>query len=362
MDFQFDNEDLNGECLIGNPEGEQLVRSNLTNVPFSHDSPAAADGQHDRAVVFNNAQAMDFVQLQLGQIRAADNTIVLADASKIAYLRFLAARLGLISPAFVPANYHVDYNDAGRIGAHDDHAAGLGDWDQASIRGALTAPVKRRLRECFVDLVCMVAYMFRVRGHHYLDDMEGKYDTLWQRCLRRIEDKPVAWVHVARTAFHAIMPSVLDGFWVRCANAGLCSGAMIKRVDSAPAGSSGILALKKGVSDVQLILPGAFEVVSEQLEALDQLVAQVQGNRWGASVNHRYYGVPRIRIDEGAVGVLASVALGVYTQLAPQAELRNAPSLQRMATLAPVTGGAIGRMAVATVQSGRRLLLAQEEQ
>jgi hypothetical protein len=202
----------------------------------------------------------------------------------------------------------------------------------------------------------MVAYMFRVRGHHFLDDMDARYEALFVRCLRKIEEKPAAWKLVARNAFHAIMPDVLDNFWKHCVEHSFCSGALMKRFDSAPAGASGVLALQKGVTDISLVLPGAFRIVQEQVGELDNIVKQCRDNRWGMSVNHRYYGVPRIRVDEAAIGVLASVTMGVYNQLAPGAELKNAPSLQRLAKLAPVTGGAIGRMAVATVQAGNQLV------
>jgi hypothetical protein len=362
MDIQFNDDDLNGECLIGNPEGEKLEMTPATRVVFPHNTPAAANNAPATNVAFSNAQAQAFVLAQMNALRAYDGQISINVAAAVSYIRFLAARKGLISPDFQTATYNVNYNDAVRLPANANVDGALGDWDEARLRAAFSGDFKRRIRNQFSDLVCMVAYMFRVRGHHFLPDMDAKYDVLWQRCLRRVEEKPANWEFIARHALHAVMPQVLDTFWHNCVNQSVCSGALIKRYDSAPAGSSGILALQKGVDDIRLVLPGAFDLVADQVQALSEISESIKGSRWGASVNHNYYGVPRIRIDEAAVGVLASVTLGVYAQLAPNAQVRNAPSLKRLAELAPVTGGAIGRMAMATVQSGKQLLLKNEEE
>jgi hypothetical protein len=173
-------------------------------------------------------------------------------------------------------------------------------------------------------------------------DFEDRYSTLWSRCLYKPEDLPLEWQFVATDALHAIMPDVLDIFWRSAADNARCAGTLIKRIDSAPAGAAGVVALERGLSDVVMLFPAITEKVPEAYEEFKSVVAQTKSSRWACSVNARFYGVSRARVDEAKIGALASVVLGVYEHLAPASKLRDSMALQRLAQIAPVTGGAIG--------------------
>jgi len=361
--FGISVEDLNGECFVVGAEGEREEKIDTNEVVFPHNMPAGDDATPGQNVDIEQNMANLFIYANVKQSVSAGRNP--ADAAKIAYVRFLAARQGLMSPHFSVSAHHVRYNNSVFLtkGATDAHQANLAkvgaeaDPVVAQIREALSSDVRSKLRKNFANIVCCVAYVFRVRGHHYRDDFNTRYASLWSRCLVRPDDNPLSWELCATDALHAIMPDVLDLFWGTCVMQSRCAGALIKRYDSAPAGVAGIVALKRGLDDVRIIFPTIINNVPEAFDEFNRVLKLVVESRWGGSVNARYYGATRIRINEGSVGVLASVVMGVYEQLASESKLRESPALQRLAQTAPATGGAIGLAARRTVQSDRMLLI-----
>lgn len=367
MAFAVDNDDLNGDCFVFGTEGEAEEDIALNHVIFRQGMPSATDATVRQQVNFTANQATTFI---------SDNAYVLYhagipfnDALYLAYFRFLAARNGLISPDFTINAWNVRYNDAVRLtvlettaiteGLTPAHVNVYGDEPgfTAAWGGAAAVVDKAKARKVFTDVVCCIAYMFRVRGHHWRQDLDAKYKTLWARCLHIDGDLQTSWQNLATTGLHAIMPRVLDDFWADCITNSACAGTLIKRFDSAPAGAAGILALKKGLDDINMIFPTIVDRVPESKEAFDDIYEQVSGSRWGASINCRYYGVQRIKYNEADIGALASVVMGVYAQLAPTAELRESMALQRLAKIAPATGGAIGQAALRTTRSEKMMLI-----
>jgi len=370
MAFLADNDDINGDCFILGTEGEPEEDVALNHVIFTNGMPAATDANACQPVAFTAAEATHFIKGNC--YRLFTNGVAFQDALYLAYLRFLAPRNGLISPEFTTNVWNVRYNDAKRLtvaqtgalvagltlgdgGAFADQAAFLAAWG-----GAANVTNKARARKMFTDIVCCIAYMFRVRGHHYRQDLDQRYKTLWARCLHVDADIQSSWQNIATTGLHAIMPQILDRFWQNAVQNSSCAGTLIKRFDSAPAGAAGIMALKKGLDDINMIFPNIVKRVPDSKLAFDTIYANVSGSRWGASINARYYGVNRIQFNEGDVGALASVVLGVYDQLAPTADLRDSMALQRLAKIAPATGGAIGQAALRTTRSDHMLLIDTE--
>lgn len=357
--FGIELEDLNGECFIAGAEGEPEVFIQNNVVHFPHGFPAASNDNALQTVTVTAEQANHFLMVNYHAAIAANRPA--ADAVKIAFIRLLAARNGLMSPEFNTGAHNVRYNHSVRM-SEAATAQVLTEVQAITgyrdvFRNVLTAETRKNIRGKFTDIVCCVAYMFRVRGHHYRDDFRDRYNLLWVRCLHRDADLPSTWELLATDALHAIMPIHLDMFWRNAATNAECAGALIKRLDAAPAGVAGIVALQRGLDDVRMLFPGVVDQVPDAYETFSQLVTQVRGSRWGGSVNARFYGAARIRIDESRIGALASVVMGIYDQLAPESQLRNSPALKRLAETAPATGGAIGLAARRTVQDERMSLL-----
>jgi len=365
--FDIDNEDLNGDCFVIGTEGEPEEDIALNHVYFPDGSPAANDGTACQAVNYTAAQALAFIKVNTYHL--FNSGVAFTDALYLSYLRFLAARSGLISPEFTVNVWYVKYNDARRLTADETarYNAGFTHGNEAQFanepqftqawQASSNAIDKAKARRMFSDIVCCIAYMFRVRGHHYRPDLDTRYKTLWIRCLHVEADLQSSWQNIATTGLHAVMPAVLDQYWQQSVQNSSCAGTLIKRYDSAPAGAAGIMALKKGLDDVNMIFPNVVDRVPQSKQSFDTIYNQVSNSRWGASINARFYGANRIQFNEADVGALASVVLGIYEQLAPNAELRDSLALQRLAKIAPATGGAIGQAALRTTRSDHMLLL-----
>lgn len=352
-------EDLNGECFVVGAEGEseELISKNV--VYFPPDFPAAAQAAAGTPQTITDAQANSFIAVNAAHSIVSGRSV--QDSAKIAYIRFLAARHGLMSPEFTKAANNVRYNHSERISAEGLATLLQNGLDtnekRTSLRDVLSAEAKKNMRKRFSDIVCCVAYIFRVRGHHYRDDINERYVSLWARCLHKDSELPASWEVLATDALHAIMPGHLDRYWETCVATARCAGALSKRFDSAPAGVAGVLALERGLDDVRMLFPGVVNKVPGAYDEFVRIVDLLKASRWGGSINCRFYGVERIRVNEGKIGALASVVLGVYEQLAPDSRLKESPALKRLAETAPATGGAIGLAARRAVQDDRMTLL-----
>lgn len=359
LGINFEDEDLNGDCFIAGAEGEQeeLIGTNVYAWPFGFPAQTEENARQPMQITDEQAQVFLACNIYAQTIQKVDETV----AIRVAYLRLIAARNGLVSPHFTTAAHNVRYSDVRQLNEQDNldvianirKDKGLPD----RINVALGSGVMKKLRINFSTIACCVAYMFRVRGHHYRDDFKERYASLWARCLKKPEDLPLDWEVVATSALHAIMPDILDAYWGDCVDKATCAGTLRVRYQSAPAGSAGVLALKKGLDDVRMLFPGITAQVQDSYNFFNNVINQLENTRWGGSINSRFYGVQRVRIDESKIGAIASMVMGVYDQLATDSKLRESPSLKRLAQLAPATGGAIGLAARRTVGDERLNLI-----
>lgn len=360
--INFNDEDLNGACFIAGSEGELdlKIEQNVVLVPPGFTSIANPDLANDIRVTPDQANA--FVKLNVAHL--INNNIAVDVSAKVSYLRLLTYRLGLCNHGFSAAAHFVRYNHCEQVDdeTYERLTEALSRDQLANIRAALTDEFRTKCRINYTDYICCVAYIFRVRGHHYKDEYRERYDTLWSRCLKTNEDLVIPWQHIATIGLHAVMPIVLDNYWRYSVENALCAGTLIKRFDSAPAGCAGVSALQRGLTDVMMLFPGIVDRVPDSYRSFIDLYDRVNSNRWGGSVNSRFYGVARIRVDESRIGALASVVMGIYEQLAEHSRLRESPALRRLAEIAPATGGALGQAALRTVKSDRLTLLGATEE
>jgi len=337
----IDNEDLNGECFISGEVGEVETKQDQRIVGFVRGMPYATTP--NSAVAYTSAQTSAFLLLNVKLLANAKNQTPSVEHLQIAYLRYLAVRSGLISPAFSTDEHHVKYNEA-VLFTDASLARAVGNVTDASVSTlTITAGARRTLRENFANIVCCIAYMFRVRGHHYLTEMEGKYKALWKKCLKDGDTPGLDWSLIAHEALHAIMPDVLDNFWTVCKDGGRIAGALIKRYDSAPAGVAAVRAVYAGAQDLQMAVPGIRDRFKQHFDDLDDLINQMRVKRWAGSINRRYYNADAIDFDEQKFGAIASVVYHALAAFAANSQLLKSNALIRVANNAPITGGIVSR-------------------
>lgn len=349
----FDNDDLNGECFIAGELGEVEEIQEHRTIVLPDGLPSS--NQPFVGVGYNNQQACTFINENFYALKDCVNPVTDEQAAKIAYIRFLAVRSGLASDQFDPNAFNVRYNECVRLGAgaaagafvtanaHDGNPNPL----HQNIRPILVQAVRVHLRRNFTDYLCVVAYMFRVRGHHWLADMDDKFKDLWNKCLKEEDTPGLDWQYIAHHAIHAVFPVILDEFWERAVQASNVAGAMMKRFDSAPAGVAGVRALEAGMNDLAVTVPGFKNQFHELYQEKDRLVEKLKNERWAGSINRRFYRADDLGFNESKFAAIASTIMSALDQFAPTSPLRQSAALRRMAQSAPISGGFTSRLIAA---------------
>jgi len=351
----LDNEDLNGDCYVSGELGEtEELRTDRTVIfPFGKNGASVPfEEVHftaDEATIFLN---LNFYYLMHHFAKGTEE-----QNARASYLRFLAARQGIVSNRFDTKVFNVRYNEAVIEASNTEKY----DWFDANpnaaggahpkLRAGLTAEIRKKFRSNFTNIVCCIAYMFRVRGHHFVGDMEDKYKDLWRKCLREEDDPGLKWEYIAHNALHAIMPLVLDGFWLNAVNNSNVAGALMKRYDSAPAGVAGVRALQAGMQDIATVVPGYKALNKGLYDDIDRLVTYLKNNRWAGSINRRFYGAGDLAFDEQKYSAVAATLLAALNQFAPTSPLKNSAALKRMSTGAPISGAFTARLITAAANS-----------
>lgn len=115
------------------------------------------------------------------------------------------------------------------------------------LKTALTGKWLFDIGKVFNDLICLVAYVFRTRGHHFLDSYSDKYNDMLGKIGMPLSQIGLTLKELFYHSVHAIFPILLDGHWKRCVENSRCSGALTKRYNCPIAGTAGVYVLFHGL-------------------------------------------------------------------------------------------------------------------
>jgi len=362
--FEFiDGEDLNGECFIAGEMGEVEVDDPSRRYVFRNNTPSA--NNQFEITAFSNQQAKQFLDDNFRYLKdnMGNQTFTDQQIARVCYIRLLAVRNGLVSRHFAIRNFHVRYSEIHML--NDNYVSIIRQDEVQNIINGLQVQVRNNLRASFTNMLGCVAYMFRVRGHHWVADMDEKYKDLWRKCLYTADTPGINWNMVAHQALHAVFPVIKDQYWFNMIQQNRIAGALVKRYDAAPAGCAGIKALEAGAVDISMSIPSFKERFPYLFEHLDDVKNQVRDNRWAGSINHNLYGAQRVNINETLFSGLAATIRSCLETFAPNSPLRRSMALQRIAGGAPITGAIMTRIiqtAATSEENARGLLVGNKQQ
>jgi hypothetical protein len=296
-----------------------------------------------------------FATINLSAILVYKDGIDHLDALKIAYLRTIGMREGVLDYSLSHEHHNCRFPNF----ASEDELEVKHDIDLETMPMEALKKWSDDNRTKFTDMICTVAYFFRVRGHHWVEDMEDRYRAIWRKCLYNEDNPGLEWKFIAHEAFHGVYPDQLDKFWQDSVDDNRCSGALKKRFNSAPAGVAGMIALRTGVNDLSIVVPKALKLVQDAVDHLEQLESIINSHRWAGSINRNLYGAPKVVAEENRLGALGALIVASLRSVAPQAPLLRSESLKRIANNSPLTGSAVASMintAVNHERSGLALL------
>lgn len=266
---------------------------------------------------------------------------------EIAVLRLLAYRNRLIASQLVNAAHHVQYNNVHRS---DPAANGTitNTLDNDPQRGAFIAATKAwlnanqnkvdHLTHNFSNYVCLLAYMFRAKGHHYVTaaDYEESYTRLWAKISAQVNPLTSSWAQRYTIGLHAIMPDVLDVFWLWCARLSRIAAPLVLRTGVPAAGTAAPFALLVGWDDARNAYGRLLQADDGLYQALVTVVDSCRQHRWRHGINARYYGEDASRLQLQPFTPMAATIAGVYESVAEGATLLDSKSLQREARGSPL--------------------------
>jgi hypothetical protein len=357
--------DMNGDFYVVGQQGEieedlahrnVYVTQNVSTILGIGQSVAVAAG-----TTMTPDLATGLVRLNYWHLRSLPVALrpVEIDCRKIAFLRVHALLKGFGDVGNNPARYNVRYNDIKIVA--DNHTFNV---------GTATAPVNNgtgvaipnynddadwrgKAKKKVMNMICLVAFFMRTRGHHYTDEMDARYKAIWRNCLYDEDEPGLSWNYIAHYAYHFIYPITLDSIWKQAIDERKCAGALIIRFNSAPAGVASVGAVSVGASDLCIIFPKVRNIIPEAFAELARCELAVNNHRWAGSINRRYYNGPELVVNEKKIGALAAVILGALQAVAGSAALRNSPALRRVAQNAPITGTLVVAMITKAAQDDR---------
>lgn len=296
-------------------------------------------------------------------------------ARKIAYLRVLGLTKGFGDVVGRPNAHNCQYSDI--LIVADNTTYGVTettDAGDAVVQRGIAHAIpnyaddedwRKDVKKKVLNIVCIIAFFFRTRGHHYVADMNERYISVWRKCLYEHDTPGLPWEYLAHHTFHYIYPDDLDRIWITAVNESKCAGALQKRITAFACGTAAVGAVQAGVDDISIVFPSVIDLVPDAISELKRCVSIVRGNRWAGAVTRRFYNAPALVINESKLGSLAAVIIGALEATATNNSLSDSPALKRVAANAPITGNLIANMITKAAQDPRMinsLFLEEEEE
>jgi len=304
---------------------------------------------------------------QVNHLHLADPSLSASEVARIAYMRVLNLFSGLYRPFDNPLVWNCRYNDAFIAVEGQDGVSSLpnfsirqnsfveknDDLGFTHIGQLLPAQLKQKMIRLNNNLVCMTAYIFRARGHHYLESFNEKLDSLFRKCNRdeTFADLGLKWVHITRYANHAIFPALLDVFWLWCVNTSRCDNALALRVNVPPAGMAIISGAQAALQDVEILFGARVETFRAAQQEVNRGLAALAANRWTGGINRKFYGAPDYQVDESKLAAVAATVSALLKANSSNAPILQSNSLTRAGNNAPLTGTFIGKLLTAYLKT-----------
>lgn len=268
----------------------------------------------------------------------------------IVILRLLALREGLVSHVNDLDTLYITFGEVTRKQTANMPADVL-DTAQAEIALAITAAgldcpgYMASMRVMFTNVVCLMAYVFRTRGHHYMDAYSEIYNRLWDKIITPSTTGllKAQWQHITTVGLHAIAPIVLDTYWRVSSRLSRCAATLATRLNAPAAGTAAVYSLRAGLEDSEeIILETRFFELQEfrrLKQRIQTIIRECSVSRWRNSVNARLYGENVERLDLQDHQKLAAMVLGIYQGISKSSTLLQSQSLVREAHNKPITEG-----------------------
>lgn len=139
----------------------------------------------------------------------------------------------------------------------------------------------------FKAWIGMLVTVFTGRGHHWKEELQPRYDSLWRACVVEVPAALISWKHITRTAMHPFgMARLAYLYEMWCTNNEVPAALIIRRT-AMPAGRAYIGVLKAGL--VQMSSHEWYKIFSNkysnEIKVIDGASEEIKRDRY----RHHFY-------------------------------------------------------------------------
>jgi len=307
---------LNGDLYVPNDEGEQDIGNTKNYVTIPKEFPDIIDIGHIEQIA--------------AEVHDQDPSLDPKMKNLILACRLGAWRLGLLKPKDAPSSHNCRYNESS-MGIYVKQTGNDISW--------VSDDILKEVMPAVSNIFCLVAYIFRWKGHHYKSEFDSVYSAKWAKC-RNVRDDLIpaaAWEHIAVRGCHAVYPDVLDNFWADCMNNGLCARPLSIRYTVPAAGTASFFSMYAGLHEFRQLFPNQAEKMVKLIEKLENVVDDLRINRWKGGINRKFYNAPILLARESDFSALAAAIKGLNTPDGAATDLGSSESLTRVSKSAALS-------------------------
>jgi hypothetical protein len=223
-----------------------------------------------------------------------------------------------------------------------------------------------RLAICFPNVVAMLHHNFWTQGHHFTTTppSDAKYDSIWAKIDRAGNlNKQATWQQIMTTGLHWIPPLRLLVFTKYLIDSGIADGAIVLRFETYPTGAAIVPVLRRGLDDLEGILPGCGVVFEQHIEGLLDCEAAIAvagpptvvagaaayvpswiDLKACPSLGSAMYTACKVRISQFNLNAAAAMIYGVLTTVTPGHPMTKSVALKKFAEASPLMTKVIGNV------------------
>lgn len=192
---------------------------------------------------------------------------------------------------------------------------------------------------CAEQYAAMTYLVFRQMGHHYKEEYDAKYSTLWRATTLEASKHYPGHAMMHRSAIHSFGVKALhDKFFYNLKN-GKLAETFVDRADVAPAGAAKVATCAAAIN-LMRSLPVWSGLYTSYKGQIDALMAQMEELKNAEDAikfhkNARLFGKQRYQIDDTNANALAAVAKGFIDSLGSEADMSKQRTLNKVAAQNP---------------------------
>jgi len=207
---------------------------------------------------------------------------------------------------------------------------------------------------CATQLAAATYLVFRQMGHHYKQELDGKYNVLWRATTLETPNYMPANSEIHRAAIHSFGVYTLHERFFEHYDAGRLAETFMDRSNVTPCGVAVINTCWASIRLMQAlpIWGGLYQAYRTQIDTLESQAKKLESPRQAIKYhkNAKLFGVTREYLDPNSAYALAPVAKGFLESMDADADIKRQKALDKRANQNPLAVMLISNVIITVMQ------------